>query len=158
MKTDRRQFGIGLASLLLLSALSASAQIPSDVVSQLRRTIGARIEAMTVLGGDYGVSGGKYNTDNGTHISITQFGGYGDVGDPRPLGLRDIKWQARFQGNMGYLTTERHFHSGLLAEDKTEDSTFAIQFGGGARFWFNEHLSLTPTLMGMYGHAENDFK
>lgn len=154
--TRYHRFGAVLA-LLVLVTFSTPAQIPSDVVSQLRRTVGARVEAMTVLGGDYGVSGGTYNADNGTDISITKFGGLGDVGDPRPLGLGDIKWQPRFQGNMGYLTTERQFHSGLLAEDKTENSTFAIQFGGGARFWFNEHLSLTPTLMGMYGHSENDF-
>ena len=159
MNTHTRYHRFATAlGLLLLGAFSTSAQLPPDVVSRLQNTIGSRIEAMTILGGDYGVAGATYNADNNDlDISISKFGGMGDVGDPRPLGDSGLKWQPRLQGNMGYLTTERDFDTGLLAGDKSENSSFAIQFGGGARFWFTEHLSLTPTIMGMYGHSENDY-
>jgi hypothetical protein len=33
----------------------------------------------------------------------------------------------------------------------------AVDFGGGARFWFNDHLSLAPTVSGIYGHTENSY-
>jgi hypothetical protein len=68
-----------------------------------------------------------------------------------------MKWQPRLQGEIGYLTLKNHFNTGLLAGDKNEYDTFAFEFGGGARFWFDEHLSLAPTISGIYGHTENDF-
>ena len=34
----------------------------------------------------------------------------------------------------------------------------AVQLGGGARFYFNDHLSLAPAVSGIYGHTENEFK
>ncbi len=58
---------------------------------------------------------------------------------------------------MGYLDAKNNFTAGPLIGDTSEYKTYAIQFGGGARFWFNEHLSFAPTLMGMYGHTENDY-
>ena len=72
--------------------------------------IGARVEAMTILGGDFGLSDGKFHSTGSlggmasdVDTSVTKFGGDGDVGDPMPLGDLDIGWQPRLQGNMGYL-------------------------------------------------------
>jgi hypothetical protein len=41
--------------------------------------------------------------------------------------------------------------------DVTRMNTYAIQFGGGARFWFGDHLSVAPTLMGMYANSKNSY-
>lgn len=148
--------GLGLASIWL-SALSAQAQLTAADVKRYRDVIGDRVEALNVLGGDIGVSGGTYNTDNNADISVSKFGGSGVIGDPKPLGVFGLKYQPIIQGDMGTVEAEKHYRSGPLNGDKTQYDTFAIAFGGGARFWFNEHLSLAPTFMGMYGHTENTY-
>jgi hypothetical protein len=150
------RFVIGAAGLLA-ATLPASAQIPPDTAKQLREIVGNRVETAVVLGGDYGVSGGKYETDNDVDIKISKFGGKGDLGAPRPIGDGSIKWQPRILGNAGYLTAERDFNSGLLDGDESEYKTLALMLGGGARFWFGDHFSLTPSISGMYGHTENEF-
>ena len=78
-----------------------------------------------------------------------------DIGDPEPIGNSGIAWQPRLQGSMGYAEAKKVFTSGDLQGDVNKYQTFAIQFGGGGRFWFNDHLSLAPTFMGMYGHTKN---
>ena len=153
----------GLVAVLIPTSRTM-AQVPPGVASQLQSSVGNRVESLTILGGDYGVSGGTFSSVQSsgsnkaeTDLNISKFGGMGDVGDPRPLGLGNLKWQPRLQGSMGHLTAERKFTRGVLARDENEYDVFAIQFGGGARFWFTDHLSLTPTLTGMYGHTEDDF-
>ena len=150
-----------LASLPL-SAVPARAQ-----VNDLRNTVGNKIEAATILGGDFGMTGASYHGGNGGDLSLSKFGGYGDIGDPQPLGTLPIAWQPRLQGEMGYLSSKRDFNAANNvtlngttynldgAENKYHD--FSIQFGGGARLWFSEHFSVAPTIMGMYGHTENTF-
>ena len=151
-------FGIAAG---LLTALPLPAALTPAQINDFRNTIGNRIEAETILGGDYGVGGGAFNSGSGGNnvdLNISKFGGSGDVGLPKQLGNLDIGWQPRLQGSMGYLTAEKRYNSSsLLHGDKNETKTFAIQFGGGARFWFDEHFSIAPTLMGMYGHSENDY-
>ena len=79
------------------------------------------------------------------------------------MGDLPIAWQPRLQGEMGYLSAKRNFTAADTfngdsldgAESKYHD--FSIQFGGGARFWFNDNFSIAPTFMGMYGHTENTF-
>ena len=44
----------------LLATLSASAQLPADVVNEARAIAGTRTEAFDILGGDYGLNGGSY--------------------------------------------------------------------------------------------------
>jgi hypothetical protein len=144
-----------------MTSLPIRAALTPAEINQFRNTIGNRVEAATILGGDYGVGGGAYSSGSGgdnANISITKFGGSGDIGAPQPLGDLGIGWQPRLQGNMGYLTAENHYKSSsILHGDKSENKTFAIQFGGGARFWFDDHFSIAPTFMGMYGHSENHY-
>ena len=90
-----------------------------------------------------------------TEVSLDKFGGAGDIGDPQPLGNTGIGFQPRLQGSMGYAETKKVYNSGDLNGDVNKYDTFAIQFGGGGRFWFNDHLSIAPTFMGMYGHTKN---
>ena len=149
-------------ALWLLPAMPAAAQLLSPAFRSLyTSTIAARVESMTILGGDYGVGGGAFttvdNNDNNVNINVTKFGGEGVVGSPRPLGTLGIGWQPQLQGSMGYLTANNNFRNPLNGGDSSDNKTFAVQFGGGARFWFNDSFSIAPTIMGMYGHSENDY-
>ena len=137
--------------------------LPSDVLSNLRQTASSRVQAMNVIAGDYGISGGHFDADNGQQINISKFGGYGVIGDPQPLGDLGIGWQPQLQGSMGYLTDKRTYSfsasdpAHVVNGDQNENSTYAIQFGGGAQFWLTDKLSFSPTIMGMYGHTFNDY-
>ncbi len=148
--------GVILAGLIPLCARS---QITPAQANLIKSGIGNRVEAFTILGGDYGVSGGSYHStgNNNVDFNISKFGGSGDVGDPQQLDGLDIGWQPRLQGSMGYVDAKNHLNSALLNGDQNEYKTFAIQFGGGARFWLNDRLSIAPTIMGMFGHTTNDY-
>src|SRR5258705_13847337 len=91
-------FAAGLNTALPLQAALTPAQI-----NGFRNDIGNRVEAATILGGDYGVGGGTFNSGSGPNnvdLNISKFGGSGDVGSPKPLGNLDIGWQPRLQGSM----------------------------------------------------------
>jgi len=158
-------FAVGLLSLLL-AVLPARAQTPAEI-NNLRNTIGDRIEAATILGGDFGMTGASYNKGSGGNLTLSKFGGWGDIGDPQQLGTLPIAWQPQLQGEMGYLTAKRDFtaadtytYGGTTYDLNGADSKFhdfSIQFGGGPRLWFNNNFSIAPTVMGMYGHTENSF-
>jgi hypothetical protein len=151
--------GIGLASFLFVGASGYSQLLPAGVTpADFTRVIGSRVEATSVLGGDYGASGGNFSyDDHNASFSISKFGGAGDVGDPRPLGNTSLSWQPRLQGSLGYLQARVNPQTPEQLTDVSRINTFAIQFGGGARLWFNDHLSLAPTLMGMYGNSQNSY-
>ena len=143
----------------------ARCQITPAQASQLRNAVGDRVEALTILGGDYGVaaanfrSTGKFSFGESADatVAVTKLGGSGDIGDPQPLGSLAIGWQPRIQGNMGWLDGTQHLHSGLVEGDITEIKTYGIEFGGGARFWVNDRLSFAPTLTGLYGHTSETY-
>jgi Solitary outer membrane autotransporter beta-barrel domain len=172
MKTQRRlshlflraSLALGLIAMGLLP-FSGQAQLTPAEIAAFKSGIGNRIEALTILGGDYGLASASYSPDgnnNGvnnkkTDLNISKFGGSGDIYPIHPLGETGIGWQPRLQGSMGTGDFKNHFTTGDLKNDTSEYKTFAIEFGGGARFWFNEHFSIAPTFMGMYGHTENDY-
>ena len=137
----------------------AYGQITAGQADGIRSTIAHRVEALTILGGDFGLSGGRYKFDspNNVDIDVSKFGGAGDVGDPRKLDDLGITWQPRLQGSMGYVDAKSHLNAGPLNGGTSDFRTFAIQFGAGVRFWLNDRLSLAPTLMGMYGHTSNEY-
>jgi hypothetical protein len=58
---------------------------------------------------------------------------------------------------LGFISADNRFESGFLDGNEMQFDTVAVQAGGGARFYFTDHLSLTPTLSGIYGHTENEF-
>jgi hypothetical protein len=161
MKTLIRRFLTAVAGALVLGAAAAArAQLTPEFKDQVNRSVSLSVAAMPVLAGGSGVRGGNFSSSTpavDADLNLTKFGGSGDVGDPKPLGLLGMKWQPRLQGDIGYLTLENHFHTAPLAGDENEYDTFAVEFGGGARFWFNDHLSLAPTISGIYGHTKNDF-
>lgn len=131
----------------------------------LENAIGARLDALTILGGDFGFSDGNFRSGGAlgpraggdVDTSVTKIGGDGDVGDPKPLGNLNIGWQPRLQGNMGYLESTDHIQTSPLAGDWSKFGTFAIEFGGGARFWLSPNFSLAPTIMGLYGHTDDTY-
>lgn len=159
--SSRGRFSFVVANALLLgSAAAVKAQLPPDLVNRLNSSVPLSVAATTVLAGGSGARGGWFSSSTSAvdaDLDLAKFGGSGDIGDPRPLGLFGMEWQPRLQGAIGYLTLENHFNTGLLAGDKNEYETFAVEFGGGARFWFNEHWSLAPTISAIYGHTKNDF-
>ena len=131
---------------------------------QSRRIVGARIEAMTILGGDYGLADGEYRATGtvdgdsiATHIEMTKVGGSGEIGDPQPLGHLPIGWQPRVEGNMGWLNSDIRIATGPLAGDVSHFRDFSIEFGGGARFWLSQAFSIAPTVMGIYGRTTNSY-
>lgn len=158
---------LGLAALLSLGTVPAytQAQISTAQASLIESAIGARVEALTILGGDFGLSDGNFHSTGALRpgqgddmeTRVTKLGGDGDVGDPTRLGDLNVGWQPRLQGNMGYLDSSNHLQSRLLAGDTTELETFAIEFGGGARFWTTDSLSFAPTIMILYGRTDDTY-
>ena len=150
----------GLA-LAILTPAGVQSQGLGELQNQFNSVTGSRVETLTIFGGDYGLTGGNYRSyrqqDGKAEIGVNKFGGAGDIGDPQPIGDTGIAWQPRLQGSMGTVETKKVYNSGELEGDTTKFNTFAIQFGGGGRFWFGDHLSLAPTFMGMYGHTENEY-
>lgn len=149
---------LGLSPALALPITT----LPPSVVDDIKSTASSRIEAQDVLAGDYGINGGNYTADDNMKIKLTKFGGAGDIGDPVALGNTGIAYQPQLQGSMGTSQAKRtyDFSSGperRVNGDVNIDTTFAIQFGGGARFWLSDKLSFAPTIMGMYGHTYNSY-
>jgi hypothetical protein len=159
----------GVAAACVLIALLpcvARCQIAPNQANDIRAGIENRVEALTILGGDFGLSDGTYSSQAklrpgqasaNVESRVTKAGGDGDIGDPRPLGDLNVGWQPRLQGNFGYLESTNLPRAGLRANDSSEYTTYAIEFGGGARFWLSDHFSLAPTLMGLYGHTSNNY-
>jgi len=151
-----------MLALLILSPECVYAQqaLPPAAIEQFQHVIGDRVEAVTILGGDYGAAGGIYSFRGGslTDLNITKAGGGGIVATPGSLGIDDLKWAPVLQGTIGYSTAENTFASGYLQGNRTLYKIFAVEVGGGARFFFTDHLSITPTISGIYGHIENTFK
>jgi hypothetical protein len=166
---NTRAFSRSLAVLVLLlfSVLpdSTRAQVSPDQARAIQNAIGARVEALTILGGDFGFSDGTFHSTGALEpgqradvdLNITKFGGAGEVGDPTPLGDLGIGWQPLVQGSMGYLNSSNHLKAPPEAGDTSEYNTFSIEFGGGARFWTTERLSFAPTLMALYGHTVDSY-
>jgi hypothetical protein len=68
-----------------------------------------------------------------------------------------LRWQPRLQGALGYLEASNKFRRGLLDGDDSKYSIFAMQCGGGVRLWWTDHISLAPTITGMYAYTRNSY-
>lgn len=168
MKSHSLLSGLGvlapLGFLLALYPHSVRGQITPDQETQIRSAIGDRVEALTILGGDYGLTGGAFrstgtfqHSSSDVSLVASKLGGAGDIGAPQQLGNLDIGWQPRLQGNMGYIEATNHINSPLLEGDASQFRTVGLEFGGGARFWVNNAFSLAPTLLGIYGRTWNSY-
>lgn len=155
---------VGFLAALVVSSLSteglgADISVPPAAIEQFQHTTGNRIEAVTILGGDYGAAGGIYTFRSGSisDLSITKFGGGGDIMGRMPLGIWDIQWAPVIQGNLGRIVARNQFESGYLIGNETTYTMLAVQFGGGARFYLTDNFSVAPTITGIYGHTEDEF-
>lgn len=137
----------------------AQPAVPPAAVAQFQSVIGSRVEAVTILGGDYGAAGGLYAFRGGNlaDLQISKLGGGGIVAEPRSLGGSEIKWAPVLQGNLGHSIAENEFRTGYLQGNRTRYDLLAVQIGGGARFFLSDHFSLTPTFSGIYGRTRNEF-
>ena len=141
-------------------ALPAQSVVPPEAIAQFQHVIGSRVEAVTILGGDYGAAGGIYTFRGGevANLSVIKVGGGGIVAEPRPLGESGLSWAPVLQGNLGHISAQNEFATGYLQGNKSVYDVLAVQGGGGARLYFTDHFSLAPTVSGIYGHTENEFK
>lgn len=162
----RQRAGIWIAFLTLaLQPLMTRAQITPDQANEIRNAIGNRVEALAILAGDYGITGGDFRTTGkfqgdetiDAEMVVTKLGGAGDFGTPRPVGNLPVGWQGRLQGNMGYIEATNRLHSPLLEGDVNTFKEYAVEFGGGARLWLTDGLSVAPTVLGLYGHTVNSY-
>jgi hypothetical protein len=157
--TDYRSL---VATTLAFACLSAFAQpvVPQEAINQFQQVIGSRVEAVTILGGDYGAAGGFYTFRGGqaANLSISKIGGGGAVAAPKPLGVGDVEWAPVLQGNLGQISAQNEFPEGYLRGNKSVYDVLAVQAGGGVRFYFTDHFSLTPAISGIYAHTGNEFK
>jgi hypothetical protein len=154
-------------ALVLMAVLPGLAlgQISPEQANQIRNAIGDRIEALTILVGDYGLAGGSFRSTGQfqfgerTHatLGLTKLGGAGEKGDPQPLGNPNVRWQPRLEGNMGSLQTEDHLQSPLVEGDVSKLSGYALEFGGGARYWFSKGFSVAPVITAIYGHMSSNY-
>lgn len=151
------------ASTVFAPALRA--QISPEQASQVRSANQNRIEALTILGSDFGFSDGTFDSHGGlqqsptaeVHSQVVKVGGSGEIGDPEPLDGFPIGWQPRLQGNAGYLQSETNLQPAQLSGDRSRFNTFGLEFGGGARLWLSQVFSVAPTLMGMYGRTSESY-
>src|ERR1700761_2211189 len=86
-------------SMAILAAcfwgLAANAQpLPPGALDELQKLAGNRIEAISIIGGDYAAAGGFYTFHGGdlADVSITKVGGSGAVTEPKPLGVGCLDW------------------------------------------------------------------
>ena len=156
------------AAAVLLSALpvAAGAQISANQAALIQSLIGPRVDALTILGGDFGLSDGEFHSRQGrtagaaapVDTSVTKFGGDGEIGSPRPLGHLNIGWQPLLQGNMGYLESRTRVADRSGGTATNEFRTLAVEFGGGVRLWTTQRLSFAPTVMMLYGRTDDDYR
>ena len=129
----------------------------------IENAIGPRVEALTILGGDFGLSDGEFHSRDprGSSLpvetSVAKFGGNGEVGSPEPLGNLHIRWQPLIQGNIGYLQSSTRLDSIKLGGATNEFTTVAVEFGGGVRVWTTERLSFAPTITLLVGRTDDDY-
>jgi Solitary outer membrane autotransporter beta-barrel domain len=146
---------------LALAPIFANSQpvLTPDAIDEFQHVIGSRIEAVTILGGDNGAAGGFYTFRGGNKadLNISKLGGGGIVAAPAPLGVDNLEWAPVLNGNIGSASTENDFPGGYLQGNHSLNHLLAAELGAGARFYFTEHLSLTPTISGIYGHVKNEF-
>jgi hypothetical protein len=141
------------------------AQITAGDIAQLQNVIGSRVDALTILGADYGITGGTFRStgkfESGgrtrAQLSVTKFGGAGDIGTIAPLDDLPIGWQPALQGNIGYIETTNDLHSTLLQGDVSTNTGVGAEFGGGAALYFNDEFSITPSVMALYGRTVNRY-
>lgn len=164
--TIRRTLGVVATLLFCTLALPARAQISQTEAALIQNAIGPRVEALTILGGDFGLSDGEFHSsetlgsgsDLPVDTSVTKFGGDGEVGSPKPLRALHLAWQPLVQGNMGYLESRTRLRGSRLGAATNEFRSVAVEFGGGVRLWTTHRLSFAPTVTVLYGRTDDDYK
>lgn len=155
-----------LAPVVLCSLVTPAAAVdPATVktyLDQFKKTVGARVETLAIMGGEDGASGGLYEYDNNRlNMSITKGGGRGIIGNPDELDVENngIGWLPLLGGSIGYIEAENKFTNiPLLANNNEHYYSFAMGFEAGARVYVTKELSFGPMLGVIYSHAHSSFK
>lgn len=150
------------ASLCLAGgALSAMAQLTPEQAEIARTFFANRAEMALILSGSDTIGGGNFTVEpergDDLEFSLSKFGGNGTIGDPRALGNSGVTWSPFVKGVVGYASGDNRITFGTLNGNALEESTLALQLGGGVQFNINDRLSITPSIGAIYGHYESDF-
>ena len=141
--------------------LSVMAQLTPEQADLIRTRVSNRAEAALILSGSDTIGGGNFTISpergDDLEFSLTKFGGNGTLGDPRPLGNSGMTWSPFVKGVIGQMSGDNRITFGTLNGNAIEESTLAVQLGGGAVFNINDRLSITPSIGVIYGHYETKF-
>jgi hypothetical protein len=151
------QLGL-VVSCLLAPSLSRAQAIDLGEIRSIDRSVANRVEAMVILGGDNGITGGTYSFNSGSNedLRIIKGGGSGPVIRPRSLGWKGIEWAPLWIGNVGYLKADSTIRRTNLAGNDTTTKTYAAELGTGARFKLTKILSIAPKLSVIYGRTSSE--
>ena len=142
------------------SVLDTHAQLNSAQKRQLSEIVGGRAETATILGSSDSIGGGNYTFDrpgNDAELDMFKIGGRGPIGEPRPFGSGDWKWNPVLYGVLGHITGDNTINRTSLRGNKIESSITSVQFGGGVDLHVTDRFSVTPTIGMIYGHGEYEF-
>jgi hypothetical protein len=141
-------------------ALSAQAQVTPEQKSLLKEFFANRAETAIILSGSDSIGGGNFTVESDRNddieFSLLKLGGSGQLGNPRPMGDTGVKWSPYLRGVVGFASADNEIKFGTLAGNDLEETTFAVQFGGGVTFWMTDHLRVTPSVGVLYGYYETE--
>src|SRR4051812_39249946 len=141
---------------------SQAQQLTPGQKKQVGDFLGSRAEVGVILGTSDAASSGSYTIDGrrgneDIDLSLMKFGGSGEIGEARPLGNSNMKWNPYIMGNIGILSGKNDITVGELRGDKIDESALGMQFGGGVALHLTERFTITPTIGMIYGHYEQDY-
>ncbi|MCI0746540.1 MAG: autotransporter outer membrane beta-barrel domain-containing protein [Verrucomicrobia subdivision 3 bacterium] len=139
---------------------NATAQLTPEQANLVRDFFGNRAEAAIILSGSDNIGGGTFTVEpknnDDIEFSLFKFGGNGELGEPRTLGNSSVRWSPFVKGVIGYASGDNEITFGTLAGNDLEESTLALQFGGGVTFYMTENFRITPSVGVIYGHYESE--
>ncbi|MFT5409145.1 MAG: hypothetical protein ACI9NC_001866 [Verrucomicrobiales bacterium] len=152
-------------SLLALALLALVAECPSqaeeislsrDARQRITNTVGRSAEAFSILGSNQGASGGVYHsrTDTDSELRLTRFFGHIDF-SARELS-KSVEATPFVEAGIAWGSAENEL-GGPLEGDRNEYNSFIASIGGGEKFSFGDHFSLSPGMGFVFANTENSY-
>lgn len=137
---------------------TAQAQtLPPGTAEAVGRTLGNRVEAFSVLGGDHGLIDGKYTwPEEHATVDITKFAWQAELYQDHPLPLwKGIRWSPIIEGAGGYLSSTSQNIGNVLEGNETVSHAAVICLGGGARVYLTDDFSVVGAFDVFYTHINS---
>ena len=131
--------------------------LPPGAAEAVGRTLGNRVEAFSVLGGDRGLIDGKYTwPDQHATVDITKFAWQAELYQDDPLPLwNGLRWSPLIEGAGGYLSSRSQNIGNVLEGNETISHAAVISLGVGARVYFTDDLSVLCAVDVFYTHINS---